>query len=82
LALVAGVGSRPAGPPPLPPAEPGAAVQVDRVVNKTGVVSLAGRQILAADILGGCSVTIRINAQTLTFSTRSPATRCAPGPTR
>jgi hypothetical protein len=63
-ALVA-AGGRPAGPPPLPPAEPGAAgdaVEVDRIVNKTGIVSLAGRQILAADILGGRLVSIRIDA--------------------
>jgi hypothetical protein len=58
---------------PLPPAEPGAAVEVDRVVNKTGIVSLAGRQILPADILGGRPVSIRIDAQTLSFF--DPATR-------
>jgi hypothetical protein len=48
LATLAANGGRPAGPPPLPAAEPGAAVEVDRVVNKTGIVSLAGQQILAA----------------------------------
>ena len=82
LAALATNGGRPAGPPPLPPAEPGAAVEVDRVVNKTGIVSLAGRQILAADILGGRPVSIRIDQTTLTFF--DPATRscCEPGPTR
>jgi transposase InsO family protein len=76
LAALAANGGRPAGPPPLPPAEPGAAVEaveVDRIVNKTGIVSLAGRQILAADILGGRLVSIRIDAQTLTFF--DPASR-------
>ena len=43
------------------------------MVNKTGIVSLDGRQILAADIRGGRSVTIRNDAQTLTFF--DPATR-------
>jgi hypothetical protein len=76
LAALAAHGARPAGPPPLPPAEPGAAVaavEVDRIVNKTGIVSLAGRQILAADILGGRLVSIRIDAQSLSFF--DPATR-------
>ena len=73
LTALAATGGRPAGPPPLPPAEPGTAVEVDRVVGKTGIVSLAGRQILAADILGGRPVTIRIDTQTLTFF--DPATR-------
>jgi transposase InsO family protein len=73
LAALATNGGRPAGPPPLPPAEPGAAIEVDRVVNKTGIVSLAGRQILAADILGGRPVSIRIDQTTLAFF--DPATR-------
>jgi hypothetical protein len=73
LATLAAAGGQPAGPPPLPPAEPGAAIEVDRVVNNTGIVSLAGRQILAADILGGRPVSIRIDAQTLSFF--NPATR-------
>jgi transposase InsO family protein len=73
LAALAATGGRPAGAPPLPPAEPGAAVEVDRVVNNTGLVSLAGRQILAADILGGRPVSIRIDQTTLAFF--DPATR-------
>ncbi|HEY7103450.1 MAG TPA: IS481 family transposase [Mycobacteriales bacterium] len=73
LAALAAHGGRPAGPPPLPPAEPGAAIEVDRIVNKTGIVSLAGRQILAADILGGRLVSIRIDQTTLAFF--DPATR-------
>ena len=73
LAALATNDGRPAGPPPLPPAEPGAAVEVDRVVNQTGIVSLAGRQILAADILGGRPVSIRIDQTTLTFF--DPASR-------
>jgi transposase InsO family protein len=73
LAALAAAGGRPAGPPPLPPAEPGAAVEVDRAVNNNGLISLAGRQILAAEILGGRPVSIRIDARTLTFF--DPATR-------
>jgi hypothetical protein len=67
LAQLAKDGALPAGPPPLPPAEEGAAVEVDRAVNKGGIVSLAGRQVLAAEILGGRPVVVRIEPQTLMF---------------
>ena len=60
-------GARPAGPPPLPPVEPGAAVEVDRAVNNSGLVGLAGQQILAAEILAGRPVIVRVEAQTLMF---------------
>jgi hypothetical protein len=60
LARLAADGARPAGPPPLPPAEPGTAIEVDRTVSKDGAVHLAGRYVLAAEILGGRRVTIRI----------------------
>jgi transposase InsO family protein len=43
LARLAADGARPAGPPPLPPAEPGAALEVDRMVSTDGHVTLAGR---------------------------------------
>jgi hypothetical protein len=67
LATLLRQGGRPAGPPPLPPVSPGEAVEVDRTVNRTGSVSLAGRIVLAADILGGRRVGIRIDGQTLAF---------------
>ena len=41
LAALATTGARPAGPPPLPPAEPGSAVEVDRTVSQDGAVHLA-----------------------------------------
>ena len=67
LAALVARGARPAGPSPLPAPERGDAVEVDRVVNKCGIVGLGGRQILAAEILGGRRVTVRIEAATLTF---------------
>ncbi|MCA1695747.1 MAG: IS481 family transposase, partial [Actinobacteria bacterium] len=67
LAALAATGGRPAGAPPLPPTEPGTAVEVDRTVSRGGLVSLADRQLLAAEILGGRRVTIRIEAATLMF---------------
>jgi transposase InsO family protein len=73
LARLAAAGGRPAGPPPIPAAEPGAALEVDRVVSKDGQVSLGGRYYIAAEILGGMMVSIRIEQNTLMFF--DPATR-------
>jgi transposase InsO family protein len=73
LAGLAARGGSPAGPPPLPPAEPGAALEVDRTVNKHGMVGLGGRMVLAAEILGGRRVAIRIDDAILAFF--DPVTR-------
>jgi hypothetical protein len=67
LTALAATGARPAGPPPLPPAEPGAALEVDRIVSKDGAVHLAGRYVPAAEILSGRLVSIRIEQNTLMF---------------
>jgi transposase InsO family protein len=67
LTALAATGARPAGPPPLPPAEPGAALEADRTVSKDGAVHLAGRYVLAAEILGGRRVSVRIEENTLMF---------------
>jgi transposase InsO family protein len=60
-------GAVPAGPPPLPPPEEGVAIEVDRAVNNSGLVGLAGRQVLPAETLGGRPVIVRIEPQTLMF---------------
>jgi hypothetical protein len=68
IARLAASGGRPAGPPPLPAADtPGAAVEVDRVVSTGGTVSLLGRPVLAAEILAGQRVAVRIDDTTLSF---------------
>jgi Integrase core domain len=67
LTALAATGGRPAGPPPLPPAEPGAAIEVNRIVSKDGAVHLAGRYVPAAEILGGRRVPVRIEQTTLMF---------------
>jgi hypothetical protein len=56
-----------AGPSPLPPVEPGAAVEVDRVVSRGGTITLGGKALLAAEILAGRQVGIRIEPDTLMF---------------
>jgi transposase InsO family protein len=67
LAQLAATGGRPAGPPPLPaPDSTGTAIEVDRVVSTAGTVSL-GRPVLAAEILAGRRVTVRIDDTTLSF---------------
>src|SRR3954454_19899785 len=60
-------GGRPAGPPPMPAPQPGDVVEVDRTVNRFGTVSLGQRPVVAADILSGRRVSIRIDTTTLTF---------------
>ncbi|MEV0694644.1 IS481 family transposase [Streptomyces sp. NPDC050388] len=66
LGRLAARGGRAAGPPPLPAGD-GAAFEVDRTVNNSGLVGLGGRQVLAAEILGGRRVGIRIDDETLSF---------------
>jgi transposase InsO family protein len=77
-------GATPAGPPPLPSVQrgDGGAIEVDRSVSNSGIVSLAGRQLLAAEILRGRQVSIRIEPTTLLSfdpQTREPL-RTRPNP--
>jgi transposase InsO family protein len=60
-------GGRAAGPPPMPAPQPGDVVEVDRTVNRFGTVSLGQRPVVAADILSGRRVSIRIDTTTLSF---------------
>jgi hypothetical protein len=54
--------------PPMPALDPDTtAVEVERTVSPGGIVSLSGRQLLAAEILGGRRVGIHIEAATLMF---------------
>jgi hypothetical protein len=46
LAALAASGGRPAGPSPLPPTEPGSAIELDRTVSNAGTISLAGTVVL------------------------------------
>jgi len=67
LARLVSDGAVNAGPSPLPPIEPGDAVEVERVVSRGGTVVLGGQVLLAAEILGGRRVGIRIESDTLMF---------------
>ena len=83
LARLVVQGAANAGPSPLPPIEQGAAVEVDRVVSRGGTIALGGMVLLAAEILAGRQVGIRIDTDTLMFFDlqtrellRSGRTRC------
>ena len=67
LARLVVQGAANAGPSPLPPIEHGAAVEVDRVVSRGGTIALGGMVLLAAEILAGRQVGIRIDTDTLMF---------------
>jgi transposase InsO family protein len=73
LRKLAASGAVPAGPSPLPPAAGTQAVEVERPVSRGGLVSLGNHRLLAAEILGGQLVGIRIEPATLMFF--DPATR-------
>jgi hypothetical protein len=73
LAKLATDGGVPAGPSPLPPLEDGHAAEVERPVSRGGLVSLGRHRLLAAEILGGQLIGIRIEENTLMFY--DPATR-------
>jgi hypothetical protein len=60
-------GAVPAGPSPVPRPEQGDAIEVERVVSRTGLVALGPRRLLAAEILAGRRVGIRIEPATLQF---------------
>lgn len=56
-----------AGPPPLCAPEDGEAMEVDRVVSRVGTVGLARHIVLAAEILAGRQVGIRVEPELLMF---------------
>ncbi len=67
LARLVAAGAQSGGPSPLPPIEPGDAVEVERVVSRAGTVVLGGHVVLAAEILSGRRLGIRIERDTLMF---------------
>ena len=67
LARLVAQGAAAATSSPLPPVEDGDAVEVERCVSAVGTVSLAGRQVPAAEILTGRRVGIRIEPTVLMF---------------
>jgi hypothetical protein len=75
-------GGRSAGPPPIPAgeAEPSAAIEVDRMVNATGAVALAGRQRPVGYHFAGRRVTVRIDRGLLQLVADGVLLRSLPNP--
>jgi transposase InsO family protein len=67
LRRLVGEGAVNAGPPPLCAPEDGEAIEVDRVVARVGTVGLARHIVLAAEILAGRRVGVRIEPELLMF---------------
>jgi transposase InsO family protein len=68
LAALYAQGARNAGPSPIPPPVSGTdAVEVDRTVARNGTVSLGQHIVLAAEILAGRRVVVRVDQNTLMF---------------
>jgi hypothetical protein len=63
LRQLLGDGGRPAGSPPITtgPTTPGHPIEVDRLVNATGLIALAGRQHPVGYHLAGRRVTVRLD---------------------
>jgi transposase InsO family protein len=73
LARLAATGGRAAGPPPLPKAAPGAVLETERTASSIGHISLGGKQLLAAEVLAGRLLGIRVEPATLAYF--DPVTR-------
>jgi hypothetical protein len=73
---------RPAGPPPIltGEVEPHAAIEVDRLVNATGAVALAGRQRPVGYHFAGRRVTVRIDRGVLQLVDDGVLLRSLPNP--
>nr|WP_240942507.1 IS481 family transposase [Planosporangium thailandense] len=75
-------GARPAGPPPLPTGalRPGAPIEVDRLVNATGLIGLAGRQHPVGYHFAGRRVTVRLAGALMQITTDGQLLRSLPNP--
>ncbi|MEU9509152.1 IS481 family transposase [Micromonospora sp. NPDC048170] len=73
---------QPAGPPPITtgPARAGAPIEVERLVNATGLISLAGRQHPAGYHFAGRRVTIRLDHGLMQITADGILLRSLPNP--
>lgn len=68
LTHLAARGAMPAGSPPLPAvtgSQPSSVVEVDRVVSAGGTIAVGGTVVLAAEILAGRRVGVRLEEATM-----------------
>jgi hypothetical protein len=71
---------RPAGPPPIPTGQPGDPIEVDRTVNATGLIGLAGRQHPVGYHLAGRRLTVRLDSGLLQLIDDGILLRSLPNP--
>ncbi|WP_346533232.1 hypothetical protein [Micromonospora sp. DPT] len=73
---------QPAGPPPITtgPVQPGAPIEVDRLVNATGLISLAGRQHPVGYHFAGKRVTVRLDRGLMQITAEGVLLRSLPTP--
>ncbi|MGW3606810.1 IS481 family transposase [Micromonospora sp. NPDC005161] len=72
----------PAGPPPIAtgPAEPDAPIEVERLVNATGLIGLAGRQHRVGYHFAGQRVTLRLDRGLMQITAGGVLLRSLPNP--
>jgi transposase InsO family protein len=73
-------GGRPAGPPPIPTGQPGDPIEVDRTVNATGLIGLAGRQHPVGYHFAGRRLTVRLDGGLLQLTEDGVLLRSLPNP--
>ncbi|CCH19829.1 Putative transposase, integrase domain [Micromonospora lupini str. Lupac 08] len=73
---------KPAGPPPITtgPARAGAPIEVERLVNATGLIGLAGRQHPVGYHFAGQRVTVRLDRGLIPITTDGVLLRSLPNP--
>ncbi|MEU7803929.1 IS481 family transposase [Micromonospora arborensis] len=73
---------QPAGPPPIAtgPVQAGAPIEVERLVNATGLIGLAGRQHPVGYHLAGQRVTVRLDRGLMQISAAGVLLRSLPNP--
>jgi len=69
-----------AGPPPLPVGEAGDPIEVDRLVNAAGLISLAGRQHPIGYHFAGRRLTVRLDQRLLQLVDHGVLLRSLPNP--
>jgi hypothetical protein len=73
-------GGRPAGPPPIPTGQTADPIEVDRLVNATGLISLAGRQHPIGYHFAGQRITVRLDHGLLQLVDNGVLLRSLPNP--
>jgi hypothetical protein len=80
LAKLVAAGARPAGPAPLPTTDETHSLEIERVVNGCGLVSVGGHQLSAGFELAGRQVTLRLEGPVMHVLADGEVLRTLPCP--